>query len=127
VQWYTAAVFWRGFQAFFLPIVATFGWSQSATAAAVSLQRTESGLISPFVGTLLDKFGPRKIITFGVFVTGGSFVFLSQVQNLWQYYLAVIMMTVGLSFGTFIVFVVSVGNWFVKKRARALATLMGGR
>ena len=124
VQWYTSAVFWRGFQAFVPPILSTFGWSHGATAAAISLQRSESGMISPFVGALLDKYGPRKAMAFGVFVTGGGFIFMSQMQTLWHFYLAITLLTLGMSFGTFIVFVVTVANWFIRKRARALATLM---
>ncbi|HAG55144.1 MAG TPA: hypothetical protein DCL17_01915, partial [Dehalococcoidia bacterium] len=124
VQWYTSAVFWRGFQAFVPPILSTFGWSHGATAAAISLQRSESGMISPFVGALLDKYGPRKVMAFGVFVTGGGFIFMSQMQTLWHFYLAITLLTLGMSFGTFIVFVVTVANWFIRKRARALATLM---
>jgi MFS family permease len=124
VQWYTSAVFWRGFQAFVPHILSTFGWSHGATAAAISLQRSESGMISPFVGALLDKYGPRKVMAFGVFVTGGGFMFMSQMQTLWHFYVAISLLTLGMSFGTFIVFVVTVANWFVRKRARALATLM---
>ena len=124
VQWYTSAVFWRGFQAFVPSILTTFGWSHGATAAAISLQRSESGMISPFVGVLLDKYGPRKAMAFGVFVTGGGFIYMSQMQSLWQFYVAIALLTLGMSFGTFIVFVVTVANWFVRKRARALATLM---
>jgi len=117
-------VFWRGFQAFVPSILTTFGWSHGATAAAISLQRSESGMISPFVGVLLDKYGPRKAMAFGVFVTGGGFIYMSQMQSLWQFYVAIALLTLGMSFGTFIVFVVTVANWFVRKRARALATLM---
>jgi sugar phosphate permease len=124
VQWYTSAVFWRGFQAFVPSILSTFGWSHGATATAISLQRSESGMISPFVGVLLDKYGPRKAMAFGVFVTGGGFMYMSQMQSLWQFYVAIALLTLGMSFGTFIVFVVTVANWFVRKRARALATLM---
>ena len=124
VQWYTSAVFWRGFQAFFLPIVGTFGWSQAATAGAVSLQRVEGGMFSPFVGTILDRYGPRWSLLFGTVVTGASFILMSQVNTLWQFYLAVALMTLGMSFGTFIVFVTMVSNWFVRNRARALGILM---
>ena len=94
------------------------------TGAAISLQRGESGLISPFVGVILDKYGPRKAMAFGVLLTGGGFVYMSQMQSLWQFYIAIVLLTLGMSFGTFIVFVVTVANWFVRKRARALATLM---
>ena len=124
VQWYTSAVFWRGFQAFVPSILSTFGWSHGATATAISLQRSESGMISPFVGVLLDKYGPRKAMAFGVFVTGGGFMYMSKMESLWQFYVAIALLTLGMSFGTFIVFVVTVANWFVRKRARALATLM---
>jgi len=124
VQWYTSAIFWRGFQAFVPPILETFGWSRGVTGAAISLQRGESGLISPFVGVILDKYGPRKAMAFGILLTGGGFVYMSQMQSLWQFYIAIGLLTLGMSFGTFIVFVVTVANWFVRKRARALATLM---
>jgi MFS family permease len=124
VQWYTSAVFWRGFQAFVPHILGTFGWSSGATGAAISLQRSESGMISPFVGALLDKYGPRKAMAFGVFVTGGGFIYMSRMNALWEFYVAIALLTLGMSFGTFIVFVVTVANWFVRKRARALATLM---
>jgi MFS family permease len=124
VQLYTSAVFWRGFQAFVHPILLEFGWSRGATAAAISLQRSESGMISPFVGAILDKYGPRKAMAFGVLVTGIGFIAMSYMQTLWHFYLAIMLLTLGMSFGTFIVFVVTVANWFVRKRARALATLM---
>jgi sugar phosphate permease len=124
VQWYTSAVFWRGFQAFVPSILTTFGWSHGATATAISLQRSESGMISPFVGVLLDKYGPRKAMAFGVLVTGAGFIYMSQMQSLWQFYVAIALLTLGMSFGTFIVSVVTVANWFVRKRARALAMLM---
>ena len=124
VQWYASAIFWRGFQAFVPPILETFGWSRGVTGAAISLQRGESGMISPFVGVILDKYGPRKAMAFGVLLTGGGFVYMSQMQSLWQFYIAIVLLTLGMSFGTFIVFVVTVANWFVRKRARALATLM---
>jgi MFS family permease len=84
------------------------------------LQRGESGMISPFIGALLDRYGPRKAMAFGVLLTGAGFIFMSQMQSLWQFYVAIGLLTLGMSFGTFIVFVVTVANWFVRKRARAL-------
>lgn len=124
VQWYTSAVFWRGFSVFFVAILDTFGWPRSATAAAVSIQRMESGMFSPFVGTIIDRFGPRRVMLFGVVVTGISFLLLSRIQTLWQFYLVIVLMTVGMSFGTFIVLVTTVGNWFIRRRARAISILM---
>ncbi len=125
MQFYTSAVFWRGFQAFVEPILSTFtGWSSGAFAAAISLQRGESGLISPFVGVMLDRFGPKRVMFFGIAVTGAGFVMMSQMQTLWHFYAAILLLSLGMSFGTFIVFVATVGNWFVRRRAKALSMLM---
>lgn len=81
-------------------------------------------MISPFVGTLVDRFGPRGVMIFGVAVTGASFILMSRVSSLWQFYGAMALLTLGMSFGTFIVVVTTVGNWFIRRRARALAILM---
>ncbi len=123
-QFYASAVFWRGFQAFVDPILSTTGWSRAAFAAAVSIQRGESGLISPFVGVALDRFGPKSVMIFGVIVTGFGFIVMSLMQNLWHFYASVLLLALGMSFGTFIVFVATVGNWFVRQRARAFSVLM---
>jgi MFS family permease len=124
VQGYASATFWRGFAGFFGPIVDTFGWSSGATAGAMSLQRTEGGMISPFVGTIINRFGPRRTMAVGIAITGTAFILMSQVQSLWQFYATMALLTLGMSFGTFIVLVSTVGNWFVKKRSKALAILM---
>ena len=124
MQFYASAVFWRGFQAFVDPILATTGWSRFAFAVAISIQRGESGLISPFVGVALDRFGPKRVMLFGIVLTGLGFMVMSQMQTLWHFYASVLLLSLGMSFGTFIVFVATVGNWFVRKRARAFSTLM---
>ena len=126
VQWYSSAVFWRGFPPFFDAILSTFGWSSAATGAALSVQRSESGLISPFVGTVIKKFGPKKVMAFGIFLTGGSFIWMSRMTSLWEFYGSIIVLTFGMSFGTFIIFVAVVGNWFQKNRGKALSILMAG-
>ncbi len=117
-------MFWRGFAVFFDVIVDTFGWSRGAVGAAVSIQRLEGGMISPFIGTIINRYGTRRVMSFGVTVTGLSFILMSMVDTLWQFYLVIVLLTIGMSFGTFIVVVVTVSNWFARRRARALGILM---
>lgn len=125
-QAYASGAFWQGFGAFFDPIVAQFGWSRAITSSAVSLQRIESGMISPFVGWFIDRFGPRNVMLAGVGATGLGFIMLSRINSLWQLYLAFTVITVGLSFGTFLVVTATVANWFVTRRARAIAIMSAG-
>jgi len=62
-------------------------------------------------------------MTFGVVLTGLAFVLMSRVGALWQFYGSVVLLTIGMSFGTFIVVVATTGNWFVRLRSRAMAVL----
>ncbi len=125
VQFYTSAVFWRGFQAFVDPVLRSFtGWGSGVFATAMALQRAESAFFTPFVGAAINRFGPRAVLIFGIFVTGWGFILMSQMQALWHFYAAMLVLGLGLSFGEFIVFVTTVVNWFVRLRARALATVM---
>ena len=125
-QGYTSGTFWQGFGAFFDPIVEQFGWGRATTSAAVSLQRTESGMISPFVGWFIDRFGPRSVMLGGIVATGLGFIMLSRINSLWQFYLSFAVITLGLSFGTFLVITTTVANWFVSKRTRAMSIMSAG-
>ncbi len=125
MQFYTSAVFWRGFQAFVDPVLRSFGgWGSGVFGTAMAIQRAESSFITPFVGAAIDRFGPRPVLVFGSFVTGCGFILLSQMQELWHFYAAMLVLGVGLSFGEFIVFVTTIVNWFVRNRSRALAMFM---
>ena len=125
MQFYTSAVFWRGFQAFVDPVLGSFtGWSSGAFATAMAIQRAESSFFTPFVGAAINRFGPRPVLMFGLFFTGCGFILMSQMQALWHFYAAMLLLGLGMSFGEFIVFVTTVVNWFVRLRARALATVM---
>ena len=125
-QAYTSGTFWQGFGAFFDPIIEQFGWSRALTAGAMSLQRMESGGVSPFVGWFIDKFGPRNVMLFGTFLTALGFILLSRIQELWQFYAAFLVLTLGLSFGTFLIVTTAVANWFVENRSKALSITMAG-
>ena len=92
----------------------------------MSLQRTESGAISPFVGWFVDKFGPRNVMLFGTGLTALGFILLSRIQELWQFYAAFLVLTIGLSFGTFLIVTTAVANWFVENRSKALSITMAG-
>ena len=124
VQGYASTVFWRGFTAFFDPIADSLGGSRALAAAGMSIQRSEGGMISPFVGIVLKKFGIKKVMSFGIFATGLSFVLMGFIQEIWHFYLCISLLTLGMSFGTFIVLVATVGNWFIEKRKLALSLMM---
>jgi len=124
---YTTGVGFFGFSAFFNPISdAIAGGSRAAIAGAVSIQRAESGVLGPIIGFLVDKVNPKLILIVGFIICGIGFIALSFVQNIYQFYAAFFVLSLGLGAGSFLVVSTAVSNWFVKKRGRALGFLFLG-
>ncbi len=62
--------FFYGFGTIFTPIVKEFGWSNASTALAFSLRSEVGGIAAPFVGFLIDRFGPRRSLAFSSIGSG---------------------------------------------------------
>ena len=104
----------------------------SLNASAASIQVTFSILIvlqtffSPFQGWLVDRFGPKLLISTGCALTGLSWILAAQVTSLLGLYL-----TYGLfaGIGTGIVYVGVVGlvvRWFPERRGFAAGIVAAG-
>ena len=66
---YTGGVIFYGFTVIFEPLVSEFGWSYTQISVAASLRGLETGLIAPLIGTLVDRWGPRKLVFGGVVIS----------------------------------------------------------
>lgn len=53
-----------GFSVFIVPIANDTGWDRTLVAAVVAPIAIVNGLMSPVVGALTDRFGPRRVLTF---------------------------------------------------------------
>lgn len=113
---------------FIKPITEEFGWSRATFAGASTAGTIAGGLVAIFVGPLLDRYGPRWLVSIGFLLIGGSLVALSQVSALWHFYLAMIVGRVVLQGVVNLGAQVSVPMWFVRKRGQAVAlSSMGPR
>ncbi|MSQ33149.1 MAG: MFS transporter [Dehalococcoidia bacterium] len=126
IHFYLVAVFFIGFTNVFNPIRKEMGWTAAATALAFSIQRFEGGIASPIVGFVLDRYGPRKLMLAGMLAVGLSFVLMSRMQHLWQFYGIFLLLSLALSMGFSAPFNVAVVRWFAKKRGRALGIIYTG-
>src|SRR5277367_5651394 len=50
------------FSVFVKPLAAEFGWSREAISTGFAIAAVTLGVISPFLGRWIDRFGPRRII-----------------------------------------------------------------
>lgn len=117
-----------GFNSFFNPMIAEFGWSRTVTSSVFSLSRLEGGLEGVVIGPLIDKFGARKIAFWGVLATGLGFIALLLVnKNIITIYLIFgILLSLGYNAFAQRATYAAVAKWFNKKRSRAIAFIAAG-
>src|SRR4051794_38008931 len=99
---------------------ATFGWAQSSRQIA-------SALTALKVGSLLDRYGARALLTISALITGLALATLAFVDPGCQLIvLSSLMGVVGMSGPGALVSTVPVTRWFVHKRGKALALMSLG-
>ena len=126
IQMLSGLLFYHSFGAYFVVLEETFGWSRTMLSGAFSMSRMESGILGPFQGWLIDRFGPRAVVRVGLVIFAGGLMLFSQINSAWQYYVAFLVMALGSSLGGFMAVSATIVNWFRRKRSRALGiTAMG--
>ncbi|MCB1646198.1 MAG: MFS transporter [Pseudomonadales bacterium] len=121
IQMLSGLLWMQSYGAYVVLLQQEFGWSKTMVAGAFALTRVESGILGPLQGWLVDKYGPRPILTFGILVFGIGFIWLSQIETILTFYLAFGCIAVGSSLGGFATVMVSLVNWFSKHRSKAVA------
>lgn len=106
--------------------MAEFGWSSTTIALAYSLHRTESALLGPPHGWLLQRFAPRLVVLVGVVMLGAGFMWLAFVPGLVQFIGAFLVMAVGASLAGLLSLTTVLVNWFDRHRAKALSLMATG-
>jgi OFA family oxalate/formate antiporter-like MFS transporter len=69
------------------PLIAKLGVPLSSLQVTFSLLIVLQTFFSPFQGVLVDRFGPRRLITIGAMLSGLSWVCAAQVDSLSGLYL----------------------------------------
>jgi len=115
------------FSLFFPPILSEFGWERGVTAGAFSFGFVVSGAVSPLIGRLMDRSGPRAVMELGVLLMGGGLLLAPLTSQPWHLYL-----TIGVMVGAGSVCLGYSGqslflpNWFVRRRGLAMGLAFAG-
>jgi MFS family permease len=110
---------------FVVPMTEAFGWSRASIAGAVSLGGLLAAFVSPILGPVLDRRGPRLILCLAVLAAGLSTMGLSLVPSLVVFYLLFVFARMVWASPFDLGLYAAVNNWFVARRtfATAVATL----
>jgi MFS family permease len=115
------------FSLLFPPILNEFGWDRGVTAGAFSFGFLVSALITPFVGQLIDRRGPRIVVEIGVVTMGTGLLLATLVREPWQLYLTLGALCGGgvncLAYTTQSIYL---PNWFVRRRGLAISIAFSG-
>jgi MFS family permease len=115
------------FSLLFPPILAEFGWERGVTAGAFSFGFVVSAILSPMLGRLMDRRGPRVVNEIGVGTMALGLTLATLVREPWQLYL-----TLGVLVGGGSVCLGYTGqglflpHWFVRRRGLAVSLAFSG-
>ena len=103
-----------------------FSWSATQMSGAYAITQVQEGFLGPVAGYLTEKLGPRRMVLIGMGILGLGFVLFSLIQELWQFYAAFCVISLGSSLGTWLPVMTALNNWFVRHKSRAMSLAMEG-
>ena len=115
------------FSVFLVPLLEEFGWSRGLAAGAFSLSAVVQGLLSPVIGTLVDRFGPRRLILWGAVALGLSAVLGSRITELWHlYFVTGVLTAVGVTAVGWVPSAALVAQWVAQRQATMMGLAFSG-
>ena len=115
VAFYVGGTVFYSFTAYINPLVETFGWSYAQISLAMSIRGLEMGIFAPVAGFLVDRFGSRFVILFGMVTVGAGLLVLSFTNSLFMFYSAFILLSLGAGGCTSVVLMNAVVRWFDRR------------
>ena len=115
------------FSLFFPPILDEFGWERGVIAGAFSFGFLVSAVLSPALGRLMDRRGPRVVMEMGVGLVAAGLLLAPLIHRPWHLYA-----TLGVLVGGGSVCLAYTGqalylpNWFVRRRGLAMSVAFSG-
>jgi MFS family permease len=122
-----AAIMPYTFSLFIEPLAKTFGWHREAISSAFGIAAITVAVFSPSIGTLLDRFPPRRIIVPSILVFASAYASLSLLTpNITRFYLTYFVLGVVGNGTAQLAYTRAVLTWFEKHRGLALALVLTG-
>ncbi|WP_422002338.1 MFS transporter [Reyranella sp.] len=109
------------------PLLDEFGWDRGVAAGAFSFGFLVSAVLSPFVGRVIDRRGPRLVIEAGVVLTAAGLLLAPLTQSPWHLYATLgVLVGAGGNLMSFTAHSLFLPNWFVQRRGLAISIAFSG-
>jgi MFS family permease len=117
-----SAALMHSYPVYLVAYIEEFGWSRAQTSLAYSVSQMVGGASSPFVGVLVDRLGPRRLLLLGSLLLVLGLAASAFANALWQVIaLYGVVMTVGANCLGLVVFVPLLSRHFVRRRGFAIS------
>ncbi|MBV9859668.1 MAG: MFS transporter [Alphaproteobacteria bacterium] len=112
----------HSYSVFLVAFIEDFGWTRAETSLAYSVSQLVAGGSSPFVGMLVDRLGPRRLLLLGSALLVLGLAATAFAVALWQVVaLYGVVMTIGANCLGLVVFVPLLSRHFVRRRGMAIS------
>jgi OFA family oxalate/formate antiporter-like MFS transporter len=112
--------------AIYRPLTKAYGWKFAQANAGGAIILFLIGILSPFVGTLVDKFRPKRVILGGTLIIAIALCLLSTIHSLGQYYAFCFVLGIGASAVSILPTSILIGPFFSRWRGLAVGFINAG-
>ncbi len=103
------------FGVFLKPVSESMGWTRTRFASILGLGALGMALGSPFAGKVIDVFGVRKTMVFGVVLCGTGLALTGGATEMWHFLVLFFIVGIGFSASSMLPASVVIANWFNQK------------
>ena len=115
-----------GITAFDESLIGQFGWARGDLKLRDLITLVGTGLIAPFIGIAIDRFGVRALLAAGSLMLAGGYLAYAHVSTLEHVYLIHLVFAAALVASGVNVSVIMVSAWFVRHRGTAVGLVLVG-
>ena len=109
------------------PILDEFGWSRGTIAATFSFGFIVSTILTPLIGVLMDRFGPRIVVPMGAIFMSIGLGGATFATEPWHFYATLgVLVGGGSIFMSYIGHTLFLPNWFDRRRGLAIGIAFSG-
>jgi MFS family permease len=117
----------NSFSVFYVVILNEFGWSRASTAGIFSVNVIVYGIVAPFAGALVDRFGPKRVLLVGGTILTSSIILCSRVNTVFGFYLLFgVAGAIGTSLLAYPANAAVIPHWFIRRRGMAFGIFTSG-
>lgn len=115
------------FGVFIVPLSDAFGWSRGQLSIAASFMIVGTAFTAPIVGTIIDRYGARRVGITSMILLSAGYVGLTQLgSQLFMFYGAWLLMALVGGGTTPVVWTRAINLWFDRMRGLALGLTLAG-